>query len=267
MTHPLSRRLGDVLQLQPDAPALEYDGHWNSWAQVGRLARRIAALAARQQVGILLRNRPEHIAALLGVLLSGGCVVVINPSRGDERIRDELAALRLPVIVGEPGDVAHLVPQTAATTVVPIWGLSDDPHVTESSSPGRGAAFVVAMLATVLAGSTLDPELRHNMLGLTGTGSVLLLSGDETDQPEHRRGSFGTPAPGFECRVLDPEPEAPVGSGAPGELWVRGRYLMQRYYKRSREECFDADGWFGTGDLVAPTPTGCTTSSSAGATR
>ena len=25
---------------------------------------------------------------------------------------------------------------------------------------------------------------------------------------------------------------------------------MQRYYRRSREECFDADGWFATGDLV-----------------
>jgi acyl-CoA synthetase (AMP-forming)/AMP-acid ligase II len=25
---------------------------------------------------------------------------------------------------------------------------------------------------------------------------------------------------------------------------------MQGYYKRSREECFDGDGWFHTGDLV-----------------
>jgi acyl-CoA synthetase (AMP-forming)/AMP-acid ligase II len=35
-----------------------------------------------------------------------------------------------------------------------------------------------------------------------------------------------------------------------GELCIRGPYLMQDYYKRSREECFDADGWFRTGDLV-----------------
>jgi acyl-CoA synthetase (AMP-forming)/AMP-acid ligase II len=84
-----------------------------------------------------------------------------------------------------------------------------------------------------------DPELRHNMLGMTETGSVVLLSGDEADQPEHRRGSFGKPAPGFEVTV-----------DADGELCVRGPYVMQRYYKRSREECFDADGWFHTGDLV-----------------
>ena len=38
--------------------------------------------------------------------------------------------------------------------------------------------------------------------------------------------------------------------GEIGELCIRGPYLMQRYYGRSREECFDADGWFRTGDLV-----------------
>ena len=84
-----------------------------------------------------------------------------------------------------------------------------------------------------------DPELRQNMLGMTEAGGVLLLSGDETDQPEHRRGSFGLPAPGFETKVVES-----------GELCIRGPYVMQRYYKRSREECFDADGWFHTGDLV-----------------
>lgn len=84
-----------------------------------------------------------------------------------------------------------------------------------------------------------DTELRHNMLGMTEAGSVLLLDGDESDQPEHRRGSFGRPAPGFETKVLKT-----------GELCIRGPHVMQGYHGRSREDCFDADGWFHTGDLV-----------------
>ncbi len=85
----------------------------------------------------------------------------------------------------------------------------------------------------------VDPGLRHNMLGMTETGSVVLIDGDDSDQPEHRRGSYGRPAPGFETQVLDS-----------GELCVRGPYLMQGYHGRNREDCFDADGWFHTGDLV-----------------
>ncbi|OLP03916.1 AMP-binding protein [Mycolicibacterium porcinum] len=84
-----------------------------------------------------------------------------------------------------------------------------------------------------------DPQLRHNMLGMTETGSVVLIDPDDGDQPAQRRGSFGKPAPGFETKILDS-----------GELCVRGPYLMQGYYGRNREDCFDADGWFHTGDLV-----------------
>lgn len=89
-----------------------------------------------------------------------------------------------------------------------------------------------------------DPELRHNMLGMTEAGSVVLIGDDESDQPESRRGSFGKPAPGFETMLVGAD-----ASGV-GELCIRGPYVMQGYYKRSREECFDADGWFHTGDLV-----------------
>ncbi|RAV14629.1 long-chain fatty acid--CoA ligase [Mycolicibacterium sp. GF69] len=95
-----------------------------------------------------------------------------------------------------------------------------------------------------------DPELRHTMLGMTEAGSVILASADESDQPEHRRGSFGKPVPGFDVKVVDPEPGLPVAVGDVGELCARGPFMMQRYHKRSREECFDPDGWFHTGDLV-----------------
>jgi acyl-CoA synthetase (AMP-forming)/AMP-acid ligase II len=95
-----------------------------------------------------------------------------------------------------------------------------------------------------------DPELRHNMLGMTETGSVVLLSGDESDQLEARRGSYGKPAPGFEVMIVDPDTGEILGTGGIGELCFRGPYLMQRYYKLGREDCFDADGWFHTGDMA-----------------
>ena len=95
-----------------------------------------------------------------------------------------------------------------------------------------------------------DPELRHTMLGMTEAGSVITISEDESDQPEHRRGSFGKPAPGFDTKVINPDTGDTVVVGETGELCIRGPFMMLRYYKRSREECFDADGWFHTGDLV-----------------
>ena len=46
---------------------------------------------------------------------------------------------------------------------------------------------------------------------MTETGSVCLVSDDESDQPEHRRGSFGRPAPGFEAIVVDPDTGSTCG--------------------------------------------------------
>lgn len=127
-------------------------------------------------------------------------------------------------------------------------------HLTRHPSfPARDlSAIRRGNLYPIMAADTrpADPELRHNMLGMTEAGGVVLICGDDGDQPEHRRGSFGKPAPGFETRIVHPDTAAPVEVGDTGELCIRGPYLMQHYHKRSREECFDPDGWFHTGDLV-----------------
>src|ERR1700761_5046065 len=103
--HPLRQRIRAVLALAPDLQAIEYDGHWFSWGQIAAQARRIASVTAehnaRPEIGMLLRNKPGHVAAFIGVLLGGGTVVVINPSRGDDRTRADIAGLRLPLIVGQ----------------------------------------------------------------------------------------------------------------------------------------------------------------------
>ena len=94
-----------------------------------------------------------------------------------------------------------------------------------------------------------DPELRHNMLGTTETGSVCLMDPDECDQPEARRGSFGRAVPGLDARVVDPDTLEDVPPGVVGELWFRGPSLMEGYYGRERAEVFTVDGWYRTGDL------------------
>ena len=101
--HPLRQRIAAVLDIAPDASRDRVRrAVVHLWSGRRTRPRRIASLVdGRGQVGMLLRNRPAHVAAFLGVLLAGGTVVVINPSRGDERTKDDIAALELPVIIGE----------------------------------------------------------------------------------------------------------------------------------------------------------------------
>ncbi|WP_024441854.1 class I adenylate-forming enzyme family protein [Mycobacterium sp. UM_WGJ] len=168
MAHPLSRRIAAVLDLAPEEPALQYDGRWYSWSQLGALTQRIAELTpAGARVGILLRNRPPQVAALLGVLLAGGCVVVINPSRGDDRTRSEIDALELPVIIGQADDLAALVTATPRTTLVTVSDLAEAPQVTVAdeppSDPGR-PGVAVWMLTSGTTGPPKRVDLRYDML-------------------------------------------------------------------------------------------------------
>jgi acyl-CoA synthetase (AMP-forming)/AMP-acid ligase II len=171
--------------------------------------------------------------ALLATMLAGATLVCSN-AEDPARTLDLLEAQRPTVTNGFAAAVRHLARH-------PSFGDRD------LSSMRRGNLYPIMAPEVRPA----DPELRHNMLGLTEAGSVALIDADETDQPENRRGSFGKPAPGLEAKIVDPDTGNPVEEGALGELYLRGPCLMQRYYKRSREECFDAEGWLHTGDLAA----------------
>src|ERR1700757_2944466 len=154
--HPLSQRIADVLGLQPDARAIKYDVRWLSWGEVGEAARRIASLTAQHsaepQIGMLLRNRPGQVAAFLGVLLGGGTVVTINPSRGDERTRADIAALRLPVIIGEPDDLATLVPPGTPTVPISVLPGDADWPPRQTTGPAARAGVAVRMLTSGTTG-------------------------------------------------------------------------------------------------------------------
>lgn len=62
-------------------------------------------------------------------------------------------------------------------------------------------------------------------------------------------GSFGTPLPGVEHRIVEVGTEVPVSDGEPGEICVRGEDVCVGMLKRERSKVFDSDGWYHTGDL------------------
>jgi acyl-CoA synthetase (AMP-forming)/AMP-acid ligase II len=170
---------------------------------------------------------------LLGTLVAGATLVCSN-AREASGVLDVIEQARPTMLNGFAQTVAH---------------LPKDPSFAnrDLSSIRRGNLWPLLPAAL----QPTDPELRHNMLGMTEAGSVCLVSDDEGDQPEERRGSFGRPAPGFEAMIVDPEDGHRSQVGEVGELWFRGPFLMEGYYGRSREETFEPDGWFRTGDLFS----------------
>lgn len=170
--------------------------------------------------------------SLLGTLVAGGTLVCSNAPRASD-VLDVLERERPTMVNGFAQSVAH---------------LANDPSFArrDLSSIRRGNLYPV-MPSDVRPAS---PDLRHQMLGMTEAGSVCLVSEDESDQPEHRRGSFGKPAPGFEAAIVDPDTGRACGVGESGELRLRGPFLMEGYLGRERHEVFDADGWYRTGDFA-----------------
>ncbi len=98
------------------------------------------------------------------------------------------------------------------------------------------------------------PTASHtNAYGLTECGGVAAFSHPD-DPPEKRPVTSGRPLPGIELQIRDTETGASLDDpNRRGQIWMRGYCLFEGYYKDpvKNAECFDAAGWFNTGDLGA----------------
>lgn len=158
----LSTRLGAIPRLDPAAPAIEFHEKWTSWGELDATSSKIAAQVERPgtQVGIVLRNSPEHVAALVGVLQAGGCVVTINPHRGRERTRADVASLALDVLVGLPGDLDDLVPEPGPRTRIALPAPGEDCVVTVNASVETCTALMPGVAVRMLTSGTTGAPKR-----------------------------------------------------------------------------------------------------------
>jgi acyl-CoA synthetase (AMP-forming)/AMP-acid ligase II len=99
---------------------------------------------------------------------------------------------------------------------------------------------------------SVTADARWNMpvgYGLSETASFFTGLPCTTPREVFRTGTYGRLLPGNELRVIDPETGHVLAAHEEGELIVRGPTVMEHYVKRTRAECFDADGFYHTGDL------------------
>ena len=101
------------------------------------------------------------------------------------------------------------------------------------------------------AAKVLAPLKNLSGFGMTETWLGVMLCALDDDET-HRCETSGYPGLGYETRIADPETGAEQPVSVPGELLVKGFGLMLGYYKQPQETaaCYDAEGWFHTGDTA-----------------
>jgi fatty-acyl-CoA synthase len=124
-----------------------------------------------------------------------------------------------------------------------------------------GAAAAPSMIANFQ--NDFNITLVHAW-GMTETSPVVTLS---RLQPEHEglsdeqkielRAMQGQTLPGSEIRVMtEKDGVAPWDGKTPGEVQVRGAWIIDGYYHVNNRDSFTPDGWFRTGDVATISPEG-----------
>jgi long-chain acyl-CoA synthetase len=102
-------RLTELLGEAPaDADAIEFAGSWWTWGMMQATARSVDELLSRlglgaaARVGVVLENRPEHAAVVVGLLATGRCVVTLSPLMPADRLTADIARCDLPAVIASP---------------------------------------------------------------------------------------------------------------------------------------------------------------------
>jgi long-chain acyl-CoA synthetase len=165
--------LKELFSLDPSALAVEMDGEWWSWGELGAVGSAIeskfaeAGLGNGARIAGMLRNRPEMAGALVHILASGRCLVTLNPSLPDEKLG---------------GDIRNLLPAA-------IFGLEEDwarPGVIE-------AAREIGCLGLVITMDRGNPVRLADGLELPNISRLLAFTDDDIAIEMLTSGTTGTP--------------------------------------------------------------------------
>jgi acyl-CoA synthetase (AMP-forming)/AMP-acid ligase II len=176
----LSRRIAQVLALDPSVPALEFEGTWYTWGDLAAVGSAMAQLVEPgERVAVLLRNRPAQVGLTLGLLRAGACVVTVNPDRGTERVRADVESLEVATVAGAADDLETLAPKVR-------WFVSDklgvlDIYGDAPRAMPRRPGVAVEMLTSGTTGTPKRVPLTYDMFSRVLLGAKYYERNADTD--------------------------------------------------------------------------------------
>jgi long-chain acyl-CoA synthetase len=105
-----TEQLETALRADPAKPAMEYKGRVFTKGDIVGLSDRTLALldeagiAKGASVGVIVRNRPLHAAAMLGLIFRGRWLTTIYAMQSPESVAEELRTSKFAAVIADPQD-------------------------------------------------------------------------------------------------------------------------------------------------------------------
>ncbi|GGH62805.1 AMP-binding protein [Frigidibacter albus] len=165
-------RLRRIMALDPSVWAIEFRDETASWSDLAAVSEDLAAalsaagVGTELSVGVVLKNRPASALAVVGLLLSGHSIVLLNPMQPEGKLAAEIEQLKLAAVVarGEDWTPALVAGAKAAGSRVLVVDLAAQPKVAlypELSAAGAGpfrAADPATQIEIQTSGTTGAPK-------------------------------------------------------------------------------------------------------------
>ena len=106
----LAERLQRILALDPGAVAVVFNGRRYTWGDLGALANALNrqldshGVAPFTPIGWVARNRPELVAAALGIIVGGRMLAPLSPHQPAKKLAEEIQSQRMQVILAVSDD-------------------------------------------------------------------------------------------------------------------------------------------------------------------
>jgi long-chain acyl-CoA synthetase len=202
----ITEKLRAIMALDPARAEIDFENVDYSWGQISSVVAAIEGeldrlgLLAEARVGVMLRNRPGHLAAIIAVLSTDRCLVTLNPALPDEKLYADIEGLGLQVIIADETDATRSgitdAFASAGSAVIAIGPRLEGVRMLpgfEAPRSGKAATLspgvAIEMLTSGTTGTPKRVPLRRTAFDASFAGFTRYeRNRDFADQPQLRSG-------------------------------------------------------------------------------